>query len=97
VKRFGIAIVGCVFLCVLSAQAESIYITGDAGKNLYVINSINGAGTLVGNFGFTVLADAFNPNGTLYGMISGASGVMPAASSRSTATRSKRRASAARP
>jgi hypothetical protein len=68
-KKLGMAILACVFLCAVSARADSIYITGNSGKSLFVINASNGASTFVGDFGFTVLADAFKPDGTLFGMI----------------------------
>jgi hypothetical protein len=74
VKKLGIAVFACVFLCGVSARAGSIYITGNNGANLFVVDSSNGASTFVGNFGFTILADAFKPDGTLYGMIAGRSG-----------------------
>ncbi|MEO7142869.1 MAG: hypothetical protein ABI165_05135 [Bryobacteraceae bacterium] len=72
--KIGKVIFGCVFLCAMQARASSIYVTGNGGQSLFVINSSNGASTYVGDFGPTVLADAFSPNGTLYGMIAGSSG-----------------------
>jgi hypothetical protein len=75
VKKFGMAMFACVLLCSVSARADSIYITGNNGASLFVVASSNGSTTFVGNFGFTVLADAFKPDGTLYGMIdTGSSG-----------------------
>jgi hypothetical protein len=68
-KRLGMAMLGCVFLCAPAARADSIYLTGNDGASLFVTNASNGASINVGPFGFTVLADAFRPNGTLYGMI----------------------------
>ncbi len=68
-KKLGMAMFAGVFLCAVAARADNIYITGNGGASLFVINSSNGAGTQIGDFGSTVLADAFSPNGTLYGMI----------------------------
>jgi hypothetical protein len=75
VKKLGMAMWACVFMCAVSARADGIYITGNNGTSLFVINSSNGASTFVGNFGFSVFGDAFRPDGTLYAMIdSGSSG-----------------------
>ncbi len=68
-KKSGMAMLACVLLCAMSARADNVYITGNGGESLFVINSSNGASTYIGDFGVTVLADAFGPNGTLYGMI----------------------------
>jgi hypothetical protein len=72
-KKLRMILFACVFLSPLPGWADNIYITGNGGASLFVINSSNGASTYIGDFGPTVLADAFRPDGTLYGMIAAGS------------------------
>ena len=65
-----------VLLACMCARADNIYIESQ-GTTLYVVNSTNGASTLIGTYGFTgVLAQAFSPSGTLYAITRGGSSTL---------------------
>ena len=54
----------------LPASAVTLYGTGDDGSNLYTTNSLNGASTLVGSFGFSATYSvAFSPSNVLYSIV----------------------------
>lgn len=73
-KMLGAVTLTLLFLWGGAARADKVYITGDGGVNLYVINSNDGSSTLVGSFGFGgVLTDAFNSSGQLYALVKGGS------------------------
>ena len=73
-KTLGAVLLACVFLWGLSAQADAVYVTGNGGTGLFVVNSSTGASTFIGNFGFKgVLTDSFDSKGNLYVIIKGGS------------------------
>ena len=73
-KTLGAVLLACAFLWGLSARADAVYVTGNGGTGLFVVNSSTGAGTFIGNFGFKgVLTDSFDSKGNLYVIIKGGS------------------------
>lgn len=73
-KMLGGIVLTVLFLWGGTARGDRVYITGDGGTNLYVINSSDGSSTLVGSFGVGgVLTDAFASNGQLYAIVKGGS------------------------
>jgi hypothetical protein len=72
-KTLKLCLLAGVILYPVPARATSIYIES-RGTTLYVVDSNNGASTLIGNYGVTgVLAQAFSPNGTLYAIFNAGS------------------------
>jgi len=73
-KTLGAVLLACALLWGLSARADAVYVTGNGGTGLFVVNSSTGAGTFIGNFGFKgVLTDSFDSKGNLYVIIKGGS------------------------
>ena len=73
-KTLGAVLLACAFLWGLSARADAVYVTGNGGTGLFVVNSSTGASTFIGNFGFKgVLTDSFDSKGNLYVIIKGGS------------------------
>jgi len=73
-KTLGAVLLACAFLWGLSARADAVYVTGNGGTGLFVVNSSTGASTFIGDFGFKgVLTDSFDSKGNLYVIIKGGS------------------------
>lgn len=73
-KTLGAVLLACAFLWGPSARADAVYVTGNGGTGLFVVNSSTGASTFIGNFGFNgVLTDTFDSHGNLYAIIKGGS------------------------